>query len=118
MPRKTPDHEVHQSSGNIFADLKLPRAGELYAKAELVVQMYSIISKKGLTQKQAAKILGIDQPKVSALLNGQFSGFSIERLLRLLTRLGSDIEISIKPKASRRAHGEVRVSRKVAAKAG
>jgi predicted XRE-type DNA-binding protein len=117
MPRKTPDREVVESRGNIFEDLQLPRAKELYAKAELVRRMLSVIRKRGLTQKQAAKLLGIDQPKVSALLNGNFTGFSTDRLFRLLTRLGADIEITIKPKTSQRAQEEIRVSRKVTSKA-
>ena len=117
MPKKIPDNEVHESSGNVFEDLQLPRAKELYVKSELVIQMLSIISKRKLTQSQAARRMGIDQPKVSALLNGNFSGFSTDRLFRLLTRLGADVEITIKPKTSRRAEGEIRVSRKVASKA-
>ena len=62
--------KIEKSSGNVFADLDLPNSGELLAKAELASKIYSIIKKKKLTQKQASVILGIDQPKVSALLSG------------------------------------------------
>lgn len=117
MPKKTPDHAVHVGSGNVFEDLGLPRARELYAKAEVVRNMLAILSQRRLTQSQAASLMGIDQPKVSALLNGNFSGFSTDRLLRLLMRLGADIEICIQPRASRRATGKIRVTRKITAKA-
>jgi predicted XRE-type DNA-binding protein len=116
MPKKTPDDAIHLSSGNVFEDLGLPRARELFAKAEIVRHMLAIISRRRLTQSQASKLLGIDQPKVSALLNGNFSGFSTDRLLRLLTRLGADIEIGISPKTSSRATGQIRVTRKIAVK--
>lgn len=116
MRKKTSDDAVHVSSGNVFEDLRLPKAQELYAKAEIVRNILAFISRQRLTQSQAAKLMGIDQPKVSALLNGNFSGFSTDRLFRLLTRLGADIEINILPRPSRRTHGEVRVSRKPAVK--
>lgn len=111
MAKNRADQAVRLSSGNVFADLKLPRPDELKAKAELVLQMLSVISQKRLTQSKAAKLMGIDQPKVSALFNGNFSGFSTDRLFRLLTRLGADIEISVKMRGSHRGHGEVRVLR-------
>src|SRR5687768_9498670 len=84
-------------SGNVFADLGLPNADELLAKADLAFQISSIIEARGLTQTRAAEILGVDQPKVSALRRGQLSGFSMERLYRFLKALGNDIEIRVKP---------------------
>jgi predicted XRE-type DNA-binding protein len=72
--------KVQSSSGNVFADLGLANADELLIKAELVRQISNSIDAKDLTQTEAAKLLGIDQPKVSALLNGKLSGFSTERL--------------------------------------
>lgn len=109
MPKKTSSNKVRASSGNVFEDLGRPRAGEAFAKAEIARHIAAIISKQGLTQASASKLLGIDQPKVSALLRGQLSGFSTDRLLRFVTALGRDVEISIKPKATTRSHGEVRV---------
>ena len=90
-----------KSSGNVFADLGLPDAEERLAKAELARQIEHIIKKKRLTQERAAKILGISQPKVSALLHGKLAGFSMDRLLKFLMALDQDIEIRIKSKPSR-----------------
>ena len=66
---------VRQSSGNIFADLRLPDSGELHAKAQIAYQICNLLEKRGLTQKAAAELLGVDQPKVSALLRGKLDGF-------------------------------------------
>ena len=85
------DHVI--SSGNVFADLNLPQADDLMAKAELAAKIIAEIQSRRMTQTQAAAILGIDQPKISALKQGKLSGFSIERLLRFLLLLGRDIEI-------------------------
>lgn len=90
------DIKIQASSGNIFQDLGFPNADEMLMKAELVRQISEIIDQRELTQVEAAKLLGIDQPKVSALIRGKLSGFSIERLLRFLNLLGCDIEIVVK----------------------
>ena len=101
MSRKT-DHLL--GSGNVFADLGLPNADEMLAKAELAQKIGAIISRRRLTQADAAKLLGVDQPKVSALLRGHLSGFSFERLMRFLILLGRDVEIVVKePRPSRRS---------------
>lgn len=93
--------EFVKSSGNVFADLELPNAEERFAKAELARQIGHVIKKKRLTQAGTAKILGISQPKVSALLNGKLAGFSVDRLLKFLMALDQDIEIRIAPKPLR-----------------
>lgn len=87
------------SSGNIFADLGFPDAEERMAKINLAFQINVLIKRKKLTQKQAAELLDIDQPKISALSTGKLAGFSLERLFRFLTILGQDIIINITPKA-------------------
>ena len=87
------------SSGNIFADLGFPDAEERMAKVNLALQINTLIKRKKLTQKQAAELLDIDQPKISALSTGKLAGFSLERLFRFLTILGQDIIINITPKA-------------------
>jgi predicted XRE-type DNA-binding protein len=87
-----------QSSGNVFADLKIPHPEEALAKTELAIRIHNIIKRKKLTQKQAAALLGIDQPKISALMSGKLSGFSMERLFNFLNDLGQDVTISIKTK--------------------
>lgn len=92
------DIKIQASSGNIFQDIGFPNADEMLMKAELVRQISELIDQRGLTQIEAAKLLGIDQPKVSALIRGKLSGFSIERLLRFLNLLGCDIEIVVKKK--------------------
>ncbi|HSK41318.1 MAG TPA: XRE family transcriptional regulator, partial [Arenibaculum sp.] len=67
------------------------------AKSQIAARIARIIREKELTQKQAADLLGIDQPKISALTRGKLSGFTLERLLRLLTELGYDVEITARP---------------------
>jgi predicted XRE-type DNA-binding protein len=102
--------EFTPSSGNVFADLNLPQADDLLAKAELAAKIITEIQRRRLTQSQAAAILGIDQPKVSALKQGKLSGFSIERLMRLLLVLGRDIEIVVKTKPRSRSTARLRVA--------
>lgn len=94
---------IHGSSGNVFADLGLPNADELLQKATLVNQICSVIARQKLTQNEAAKRLGIDQPKVSALMHGRLSGFSTDRLLKFLLLLRQDVFISIRPAPRKRA---------------
>lgn len=98
-------------SGNVFADLGLPDADELKAKSELVIEIIQIIEERGLKQAEAAEIMGIDQPKVSALVRGKLGGFSMERLYRFLNALGRDVEIIVKPKPKGRAAAKTSVSR-------
>jgi predicted XRE-type DNA-binding protein len=101
--------KVQSSSGNVFADLGLANADELLIKAELVRQISNLIDAKNITQTEVAKILDIDQPKVSALLNGKLSGFSTERLFRFLNALGSDVEIRVVPKPQLELEAQTRV---------
>jgi predicted XRE-type DNA-binding protein len=105
----TEEIKVQSSSGNVFADLGLANAEELLIKAELVRQISNLINSKNLTQTEAAKILGIDQPKVSALLNGKLSGFSTDRLFRFLNALGSDVEIRVILKPQLESHAQTRI---------
>jgi predicted XRE-type DNA-binding protein len=104
------NREFTPSSGNVFADLKLPHADDLLAKAELAAKIIAEIRHRRLTQAQAAEILGIDQPKISALKQGKLFGFSIERLMRFLLLLGRDIEITVKGKSGRRSIARLRVA--------
>lgn len=102
-------NEVRQGSGTVFADLRLPEAEELNAKAQVAYRICQILAERKLTQKQAAVLLGIDQPKVSALLRGLVNGFSSDRLFRFLNALDWDIEIIIRPVGKPRHPGSVRV---------
>jgi predicted XRE-type DNA-binding protein len=100
---------VESGSGNVFADLGLPNPDERLAKADLALRISEAIGARRLTQTRAARVLKIDQPKVSRLLRGQLSGFSTERLMRFLTLLGSDVEIIVKPRPRSRRQGRLRV---------
>lgn len=84
-------------SGNVFADLGHLRPAEALAKAELARKISAMIARRGLTQAAAAEVLEIDQPKVSALKRGRLAGFSLDRLVRFLVLLGSDVKIVVKP---------------------
>src|SRR4051812_74865 len=103
------ENNVYVSSGNIFADLGLPNPEERLVKAELARKISEIIAARKLTQVQAGEILGIDQPKVSSLIRGRLSGFSLDRLISYLNSLGNDVEITIKPKPENRATGRTTV---------
>jgi predicted XRE-type DNA-binding protein len=103
MTRKaTKDIDYEVSTGNVYADLGFADAAEMLAKARIVAQIGRIIQARKLTQVQAAELLGIDQPKVSALLRGHFKGYSQERLIGFLTKLGMDVEIVVRPRARKR----------------
>ena len=90
------DSTIERSSGNVFADLDVPDADAHLLKAELVSRIDTIVRQRGITQTEAARILGLSQPDVSRLLRGDFRQCSLERLFRLLTSLGRDIDIVIR----------------------
>jgi len=100
---------VTAGSGNVFADMGMPEPEEELTKAQLASYVRQVIKRQRLTQVAAAALMGIDQPKVSALLNGRLANFSSERLIRLLTALGQDVDITIRAKPRDRAHGRIRV---------
>jgi predicted XRE-type DNA-binding protein len=102
-----PKRDYIEGSGNVFADLGSPRAEEALAKADLAQKIIDIIKARRLTQIQAAELLDVDQPKISALTRGRLAGFSIDRLLRFLMLLGNDIEIKVK--ARPRSHSRARL---------
>ena len=104
---KFTDYKV--SSGNVFRDLELPDAEELDTKANLAIEIARLIRKRRLTQIDAARVLGIDQPKVSAIVRGRLEKFSVERLCALLTRLGCDVDIRVRENR-RRNSGRLTVS--------
>lgn len=103
--RKIKKPPVTQSSGNVFADLGLADAEDLLAKANLALHIRNTIKTRKLTQTRAAELLGLDQPKVSSIVNGRLEGFSTNRLMRFLTDLGCDVQISVsKPHPKARGH--------------
>lgn len=96
--------EIEDSSGNVFADLGLPDAEKLKIKSGLVIEITRAMHKLGLTQQQAAKRMGITQPKVSEMMRGNFANLSERKLMDCLNRLGYDIEITVKPAAQPIGH--------------
>src|SRR6202161_3700870 len=107
MPRRK-TLEMEPGSGKVFADLGLADAGEHLIKAGLVVKIERTIPQRRLPQASPAELMGIDQPNVSAMLAGQFRGYSVERLMRFLVALGHDVEIVVKP--VKRGSAELRVA--------
>jgi len=105
---KVKKERAQRSSGNVFADLRVPNPEQYLAKAELAARILEIVQRRRLTQTASAKLLGITQPKVSALLNGRLDGFSSDRLFRFLNNLGCDVRISVSPPRPK-AQGRVRV---------
>ena len=100
---------ITKSTGNAFEDIGLPNPEVALVKAELAARINTIIARRGLKQIEAGTTLGIDQAKVSALRNGKLAGFSTDRLLRMLNRLGQDIEIVVHPKPRSRKEARLRV---------
>jgi predicted XRE-type DNA-binding protein len=91
--------DITHGTDNIFADLGLPDAADRQTKTRLAMAVNEIIQGRKLKQRQAASILGIPQPKVSALINYRLDGFSVERLMQFLTALDQDVEIMIRPRS-------------------
>lgn len=107
---KSRNSDIELSSGNVFADLGLPDAADRDTKVRLTVAINRALDSRRLTQVAAAKVLGISQPKVSALRNYKLDGFSVERLMGYLTSLGSDIEIRVRAVPRRtRSSGRITV---------
>jgi predicted XRE-type DNA-binding protein len=98
--------ENTKGSGNVFADIGLPNAGEHLVKAKLVLKIDSLLRGRGLKQVEAARLFGIKQPDVSKMLRGDFRQFSVERLMRFLVALGQDVEIVVKPRRGAGGEGE------------
>ncbi len=105
----TEENHVVQGSGNIYADLGFVDPEMELNRAELARKINAVIEARSLTQAAAAKVLGLDQPKVSAIRRGRLTGFSIERLMTLLARLDQNVRITVEPKAASQATGRVEV---------
>jgi len=100
---------VTRGSGNVFADLGLEEPEKLQARSELLGEVVAILGRRKLTQVQIAKLLGIDQPRVSALMNGKLSRFSTDKLLEFLSALGNDVEIVVKKRAHTSRPGRIHI---------
>ena len=101
--------KIEEGSGNVFADLGLAEAEELENKARLAARIGEIVRGRHLTQTEAAEVLGATQPIVSKLMNGQLSGFSLERLVRFLNALDRDVEIVVRRRPRSRERGQTKV---------
>lgn len=100
---------VTRGSGNVFADIGLPDADTHLLKAELVTRIAALLDASKLTQAQAAERLGLSQPDVSKMLNGQFRPISLERLMRCLMALGQTVTIKVEPTPKQRPQPSIRV---------
>ena len=96
--------EVHRGSDNVFADLGLADAEKLKIKTGLVIEIRKAMRSRKLTQQEAAKLMGITQPKVSDMMRGDFTNLSERKLMDCLTRLGYDIEITVRPAKAEVGH--------------
>lgn len=107
--RRVQDVKVEMGTGNVYADLGYADADEMVIKAQLVSKIAEIIKRKGITQTQAAELLGMPQPNLSNLLNGRFRGFSQRRLMDCLTKLGRDVQIVVKAAPRSRENGRLSI---------
>src|SRR5262245_45108968 len=96
---------MRKRSGNVFADLGLPNPEQELLKAQLTLRIYRLTKQRGITQTEAGKVLGIKQPRVSALMRNRAGSFSVERLIDFRTALGQDVEIIVRP--TRKSQGIV-----------
>src|ERR1039457_6759925 len=99
-----------RGSGNVFADLGFADAGERQTKGRLSIAINDVLRRRGLSQGKAPELLGINQPKVSALSKYRLEGFSVERLMRFLTLLNQDVEIIVRNRLRTRRPGRVFVT--------
>jgi predicted XRE-type DNA-binding protein len=111
MPRKNKPAEiqVHDSTGNVFEDMGMRDAEERLAKAELARVIRNEIRERGLTQAEAAEMLGVKQPDISDLTRGKLARFSMERLERFLNALDLEVRIQIGPRPAWKEHAGISV---------
>jgi len=100
---------VTRGTGNVFADLGFPDAAEREAKLRLAYALNQVLDRRNLSQAEAAKVLGVTQPKVSALRHYKLAGFSVERLMNLLTAVDQDVEIVVRRKPRSRKAARISV---------
>ena len=104
-----PNEPITRGTGNVFAALGFSDAAERQAKLRLAYALNQLLEGRKLSQAEAARVLGVSQPKVSALRNYKLAGFSVERLMNLLTALDQDVEIVIRRKPRSRKAGRISV---------
>jgi predicted XRE-type DNA-binding protein len=94
---KQDDLFIEEGSGNVFADLGFADPDTHLLKAQLVTRVAEAMQARKMTQIAAAKATGSTQPEMSRILRGQFRSVSVERLLAMLTRLGCEVDIVVRP---------------------
>lgn len=102
--------KITHSSGNVYADIGVAQPEAMLAKAQLAQRVGSIIAARKLTQREAAEIIGVPQPKLSNILRGQFRGVSEAKLMDCLLRLGNDVQIVVKPARRKSSVGSLSVA--------
>ena len=102
--------KITKSSGNVYADIGAAQPEAMLAKAQLAQRVGSIIAARKLTQRAAAEIIGVPQPKLSNILRGQFRGVSEAKLMDCLLRLGNDVQIVVKPARRKASVGSLSVA--------
>lgn len=100
---------VTRGSDNVFADIKVRDPEEALAKARIVEAIADLLVRRGLNQSAAAAVVSLTQPQISRLIRGDTREFSYERLIRVLTSLGQDVDITIREKRSSKQRGRVLV---------
>ncbi len=105
--KNRPVARVREGSGNVFADLGVPNPEQELLKAQLTLQIHTILKDSGMTQAEVARILGVQQPQVSLLMRNRAGNFSVGRLMEFLTALRQDVEITVRP--TRKEHGALSV---------
>jgi predicted XRE-type DNA-binding protein len=110
MARKS-DESVTRGSGNVFADIGLAQPEDALAKAQIVETIADLIARKDLNQQGSGKLVRLTQPQISRLMRGDTREFSYERLMRVLTALGQDVDITIRATSKPNRHGKVLVHR-------
>jgi predicted XRE-type DNA-binding protein len=101
---------IRRGTKNVFADLNFPDSETHLLKAELMSRVQEILEEKRLTQTEAARITGVSQPDMSRMLKGLFRDVSVERIMRMLTKLGCEVDIVVKPRGRKRAFDPIRLS--------
>jgi predicted XRE-type DNA-binding protein len=99
--------KIERGSDNIFTDIGLPDAETHLLKAEIVAEIYRLVTERKLPQDRAGKLMGISQPEVSRLFKGHFREYSVERLIRFLTDFNRDVEIVVRPHKKSGKHGKI-----------
>lgn len=95
--------EIEKSTGNVYEDLGSENASEMLVKAQLAATLKDLIASRGITEIQASEAIGLSQPHLSHLLNGQFRDITVSRMLEMIASLGRDIQIVIGPESTRRS---------------